>query len=107
MPRDDWRIAHDRSIASQAKQEFASEGRSSYPYVWEDDSVPELDNEPLPVKGGYQYAGLAKAVWCVHDNKGVAVASFDYQDRASADDNAADLTRQSGMLHYVALGKVR
>jgi hypothetical protein len=106
MPRDDWRKARDQSIARQAKREFASEGHSSFPYVWGDDPCPEFHDRPVLELPGQKYTGPTKAVWCVYDNEGVAVSNFDHRDRAFADAAAAVLTQQTGALHFVALRKV-
>lgn len=106
MPRDDWRKARDRSVARAAKREFAAEGRSSFPYVWGDDPARESGDRPAPERPGATDPTATRAVWCVYDNTGVAVATFDHRDRADADDAAVRLTRDTGALHYVALRKV-
>ncbi len=106
MPRDDWRKARDRSVARAAKREFATDGRSSYPYVWGDDPAPESGDRPAPGQPGRAGSSATEVVWCVRDNAGVVVATFDYRDRSPADDLAARLTNETGALHDVGVQKV-
>jgi hypothetical protein len=105
MPHDDWRKARDRTTERAAKREFASEGQSSYPYVWGDDPLPRPVAPPDPPAASPP-AGPARAVWCVHDHTGRAVMTFDYHDRSRADDAAVRLTEQTRVTHYVAPGRV-
>ena len=106
MPRDDWRKARDGSVARAAKREFAADGRSSYPYVWGDDPAPEAGDRPAPGQSGRAGPGATEVVWCVRDNAGVVVATFDYRDRSPADALAARLTNETGAVHYVGVQKV-
>lgn len=106
MPRDDWRKARDRSVSRAAKREYAADGKSSYPYVWGDDPLRDAGDRPAADRAPPAEPVAAKAVWCVHDNAGVAVAAFEHRDRTGADELAGRLTRETGTPHYVALRKV-
>lgn len=97
MPRDDWRRADDRARDADDRGEFARDGKSSYPHLWEDDA-PHGGRRAL-VPG--DAPPRAVVVWCVCDHEGRAVATFPFAQKAEADTRARSLARAQGRPFYV------